>query len=356
MATESPDRSKGTLDSFLLALYRHMAERSDSASKIAHPDPQVREFYRVFLEFAPKFEQQLLAALARRVYLDPTHIADLLLRAAIYLNRSEQPWYDFLQAMGLRQKNDYADIIAMRNVATFIPARYRSLATIASYIATYKPLGLRVTDWGCSLNLGLRYVMQPHLLLGSESGLIPLLEDYTDDVTALLSRRALIVKDAVGIDVVDLNSEEWVDWANACSYGTQQRLSFDVITNDLPIEMIVADVTKDLYELKYSGRLFDLVHASMMTHQLSSSDHSMLLLNAAALLDTGGMFVELTFRTPNVFNQPRNTVTKIRFLLADGSLSEPYQWLEWDNSQCGVVWPGKDFHMVKQHMASREVN
>src|SRR5712692_8952890 len=87
MASESPDseRSKSPLDSFLYALYGHMSERSDSASKIAHPDPQVREFYRVFLEFAPKFEQQLRAALARRVYLDPTHIADLLLRTATYL-------------------------------------------------------------------------------------------------------------------------------------------------------------------------------------------------------------------------------------------------------------------------------
>lgn len=358
MASESPDsdRSKSTLDSFLHALYRHMAERSDPGGKIAHSDLHVREFYRVFLGFAPKFEQQLRAALARRVYLDPTHIADLLLRAATYLNRSGQPWYDFLQAMGSRQKNDYADIIATRNVATFIPARYRSLAAIASYMATYKPLGLCVTDWGCSLNLGLRYVMQPYLLLGSEDGLMPPLENYTDDVAALLSQHELVLTDAVGIDIMDLRSEEWVDWANACSYGTQQRLSFDVITNDLPIEMIVADVTKDLYELKYSGRLFDLIHVSMMTHQLSPSDYSMLLINAASLLDTGGMFVELTFRTPNVFNQLGNTVTQIRFRLADGSLSEPYIWLEWDNSQCGVVWPGKDFHIVKQHMASREVN
>jgi hypothetical protein len=152
---------------------------------------------------------------------------------------------------------------------------------------------------------------------------------------------------------MDLSSEEWVDWAKACSYRTQQRLALDANTNDLLIEMIVADVTKDLYELKYSGRLFDLVHVSMMTHQLSPSDYSMFLLNAAALLDIGGMFVELTFRMPNVFNQPRNTVTQIRFRLADGSLSDPYIWLEWDNSQCCVVWPGKDFHLVKQHMANR---
>lgn len=332
-----------------------MAERSDPDNKIAHPDPQVREFYRAFLDFAPKFEQQLRAALARRAYLDLTHIADLLLRAATYLNRSGQSWYDFMRAMGSRQKNDYAKIIATRNVATFIPARYRSLAAIASYMSTYKPLGLRVTDWGCSLNLGLRYVMQPYLLLSSEDGLIPPLEDYTNDVTTLLSQRELVLKDAVGIDIMDLNREEWVDWANACSYRTQQRLSLDVITNDLPIEMIVADVTKNLYELKYSGRLFNLVHVSMMAHQLSPSDYSTLLFNAAALLDASGIFVELTFRTPNVFNQPRNTVTQIRFRLADGSLSEPYIWLEWNNSQCGVVWPGKDFHLVKQHMANREV-
>lgn len=331
-----------------------MAKRSKAENRIAHPNPNAREFYGAFLQVAPKYEQQLSAALARREWLNPTHIADLLFRAAMFCNPYRQPWYDFLAAMDFEQVTYYATILATRNVATFIPARYRSLAALASHIAPYKPLGLRVTDWGCSLNLGLRYVLQPYLLLGSEDGLIPPLENHMDDIVALLSKRELALKDAIGIDIMDLSTEEWIDWTNVCSYG-MQRFSVEDIKHDTPLELAVADVTKDPFDLKLSGRLFDIVHVSMMTHQISPSNYSVLLRNAALLLDTDGIYVELTFRIPNVFYQPRNTVTQIRFRLPDGSLSDPYTWLEWDTSQCRVVWPGKDFAKIEQCIATRWV-
>jgi len=112
-------------------LFRHMRQRGGATGAAAHPDPSARAFYAAAVTRTSLLAPALHEALRRRGPIDSFHLLDLTYRAARLLNPTGVGWTDFLPTLDLAR---YADVLAVRNVATVVPERYRGLTSRVSQL------------------------------------------------------------------------------------------------------------------------------------------------------------------------------------------------------------------------------
>lgn len=330
-----------------------------------HPDIAIRNFNRALVRTYRKnarVRKFIDRVAVSRKDLSPTHFADLIARAvqhrlrqrdvANYKNYSIIEWLDFWRKVTDEELGLLQQILETRSVATHVLERYRGLAVISSMIENHR--GIRVCDWGCSLNLGLPAIIRPrHLLNGAGT------RELTDFTPGNVVERAL-EKDNIHFDKavgVDRQSPDF-EWVASCSYFSQYEITRNLLSqlrNSLSglltvTETIVGDVTGeniiDSHSVLSAGN-FDLVHASMMMYQLSDKHKRRALENASTLLRDGGIFMELTFINPANWFLKKNVVSRVQFK-KNGKLGKPLDWIVWSSSRCEEVYPGKDFEKVQK--------
>ncbi|MDQ5951120.1 MAG: hypothetical protein QG639_397 [Patescibacteria group bacterium] len=347
---------------------------STSDSSGSHPDPLIRKCLEGLLLSLTFRKNHQLAAMFQSLsdeekHLEPTHMADLVARAVQYIFRSKDDssymqftlddWHKFFQSLSEMEINQLREIVLSREVATHVLARYRGFAALNFLYSQQISRPLRVGDIGCSLNYGLQAtvtggVWQP----GVDS-----LNDMSRDQLLLNSLQAKTppYEYALGIDI----QEPDFDWVAACAYfskyddnknmlGKYKTLVEDNQNSGIPVHTMVGDISHpgiiDTIRRQHTPN-FHLMYGSMVLYQLSSEMRERALQNISNLLGTNGMFVELSFRNPDNWFLPWNTITSIRF--KEGTeLSRPFDWVEWDSSRCLQVKESQDFDEVNLRMAN----
>lgn len=334
----------------------------------SHPDALIRTCLKGLLQTLSGRKNEALATMLRnlpqeRRHMDASHLADLIARAIQYLFRQNQDssyvdfdadqWEHYFTTLTEAQVATIREILITKEVATHVLARYRSLTALDVLYYQKKRMPLRVSDIGCSLNLGLRAAVKGTILQKD-------LSNFTDRTAHQLILHALKAEKppidyALGIDI----QEPDFDWVTACAYFSkydENRSTLqgyrDLIEQDthngFHITSIVGDITDaqtiQTIQTEHCPN-FNVMFASMVLYQLSPSMVNSALHNIKNILAPDGLFAELTFKNPRNWFLPWNTVTTVRFKEGD-ELSQPYQWLEWDNSRCTIVQEGKDFQEV----------
>ncbi|MDQ2709699.1 MAG: hypothetical protein M3Z25_19655 [Actinomycetota bacterium] len=309
-------------------LFRKMVARGSLDGPATHSDPLARAFYADAAVRASAFTPAVEEALARRGWMDPFHLLDLCYRAANLLNVSRVGWADFLPTMDLTR---YADLLATRNVATFVPERYRALELFLRMLQRHSG-PVCVADWGCSTNHGLVHVQSAR---SAPEGL------HLDGLTVEEELEPLTLVDPVGVDVMDLSPSQWEEWSWACAYGSPARRVPPTPSSD-PVRRVVLDVTRPMGPKAAELPRPDVVHCSMLSQQLSAVQRNTMLANAGMLLAPGGFVVELAFARANTLSRPWNTVTLIHPRTHDGRLGQPLRWIVWESSSCQSARAGVD--------------
>lgn len=368
------NRQTGFYFEFLEQLKIQSGTVSDGSKLGAHPDESLRQclkgLYNCLLENQNPALQKILADLPnKRKHIDSTHLADLIARVvqytfrkaddASYVQFSEQQWQSYFSELSSTELKNFEELLVSKEVATHVLTRYRGLAAL-SYIRN-KALStpIAVADIGCSLNFGLRSSVRGQSI---EKDLTPLtdLSDEEQVLHALNAKKPQFAY-ALGVDI----QEPDFDWVASCAYFSKyeenqkmllkyKRLLDRDQSNGIPIHSLVTDVADKKVLEKVHGLgapKFDIIYASMVMYQMSPETHTKALENIHALLQTDGIFVELTFKNPENWFLPWNAVTTVRFRQENG-FSEPYQWIEWDSSRCSVVQPGSDYKKVSSMLSN----
>jgi hypothetical protein len=326
-------------------LFLRMKMRGDPGHPTAHSDPSAQGFYAAAAAVREQLRGPLAEALRRRGWTDSFHLLDLSYRAANLLNIDRIPWPDFFSALCA---DAYSDLVATRNVATFVPERYHGLAVVVERLYRVDKRPVRVADWGCATNLGLRYTAAPEVLL--EDAVDP--RAGTGWLRRALGRDPVPLADPVGVDTMNLTDEDWRSWAAACAYTSSD-------TDDPPAGVVprrvVLDVGRPFTRSQVAALRADVVHCSMISNQLSTTQYRALLRNAAAVLPSGGLVVELVFIRQHMLGASWNTATRVRVRDSSGALGKPLTWLSWESSRCQAVRPGPDFQAVEEALGAQRV-
>jgi hypothetical protein len=359
---------------FLQQIVKHLEYQSGlvESEAGAHPDPQIRAFNKgllAYLQSGSDFD--FLVALARiyrqqsaRQASDSGHFVDLFARSIQFLHRNRgnsdyvsftaDDWATYFETTIAHELDELEKILTERQVATHVISRYRGLAAalVVRQQKTKQPA--RVVDIGCSLNVGLPMSLFPQMLLNMVQ---PALVDHTPDesIQRALQTPQIVCEHAIGIDLhlPDLH------WVAACAYFSQYDLHMQQLntaieflrTVQVPVFSSVGDVTNpQLVSVVKSpnGNSPDIMHAAMCLYQLSDIKREQALRNIATALAKDGLFIELTFIDPHNWFRPWNVHTTVQVKQKNGTLSQPLQWLVWENSRCGQVKVGSDFKQVRK--------
>lgn len=351
---------------------------SDLEASGSHPDSLIRECLKgllvcLTLEKNPLLTAMLQGLASEQKHIEPTHLADLIARAVQYIFRknnnitylrfSSKEWQDYFCSLSLEEVTEINQVLMEKEVATHVLARYRGLAAVSFLYFQHTKKPLRIADIGCSLNFGLRAAVRGTILQRE----LDTLNDMTGDQLLLHSVKAKrpVIEYALGIDI----QEPDLEWVAACAYFSKYdenrkmlKRYLDLIQKDSdngsPIYSLIGDISDTSTATKIAKthtKDFHVMYGSMVMYQLSKKMAAQALQNINTLLANQGMFVELTFKNPQNWFLPWNTVTTIRFK-ENGALTKAYHWVEWDSSRCLSVRESEDFQEVNLRIANLETS
>lgn len=365
--TTNPDLVASTFDHAGFLRHLHLQGGLVDDGRDRHPDLGIAQLCKGLATFLVEDNSDqfahLIENLSRSRHLDSGHLVDLIARViqyifrskddASYVNFSAEDWQQYFATLDQDTLERIYQLCSELNVSTHVLTRYRGLAALMDITAAQRTNESIVVDIGCSANLGLATVLTAENM---NAVIPPLTHDATPGtIFARQSTRTLHNGSrGIGLDVDTITDE----WAAACAYYAQYDTTAQgykaakkaISASNIQPETWVADISDPSIVdriLQSTGQV-DCFHASMVFYQLSPEQFQAALKNIEQLLKNGGFLIELTFVDPTNWFKPDNVQTLVRIMRADGRLSEPLQWLIWNNSRCTQVKPGVDYKQVMQ--------
>ena len=333
-----------------------------------HPDPSLREFYKVYLKLYPthtKTKMYLEKVTTERKGMEIHHLANLIYRATQYVliykynkkdmsTYTQDTWEEVIK--DILDTEDIYNILLEKtlkeNTQTNIYQRY--LGPRAVLAKKFKKKQINIVDLGCSQNFGLTGIELNYPFLKIK-------DNTKNNELTKLEDQNLNIKSAIGIDIE--NPKDKSDWAMACRFYPKELQLFDSENQMIRYFKKQAKITKFIQcSVLEMGSMWkkeklpkaDAVIASLVLYQLPAELKEQAIGEIHKILKSGGVLIindfvktnsHIKWNVPWFENGQSNYKTIVLEKKKVGFL-EPLEYIIWDSGRCLEACPGKDFHRI----------
>jgi SAM-dependent methyltransferase len=272
--------------------------------------------------------------------------------------KSNKAWQETILDLKKKHESEWADLLLNKDTTTTIYQRYAGAKIVLN--ALFPGKELKVADFGCGANYGLRGLAQD----------LPFdnFEDHTPGtVSTLLVKPGLKLAECLAVDRENPDDKDAKLWRRACSFypqelmndGMSKMLSFESkLDSDGKVKFLQGDLL-NLSVNHHDGTLpehaFDAVILNTMLYQMTEEEQAIVLESAKKSLNPNGIIIIQDFAVKDL-NNPQRLNFDVNWFGREGMYrthiaSQETNWeykevLRWENGRCKKLHAGEDFNFL----------
>jgi SAM-dependent methyltransferase len=270
--------------------------------------------------------------------------------------KDSNAWQETILCLKNKHESEWTNLLLTKDTTTTIYQRYAGAKMVLN--ALFPGKELKVADFGCGANYGLRGLAQD----------LPFdyFEDYTPEILgSRLAKPGLKLTACLAVDRENPDNQDAKLWRRACSFYPQELMN-DGMAKMLSFESKLEGTNKvrflqgDLLDLDVNHRdgtlpakTFDAVILNTMLYQMTAEQQAKVLGSAIESLNPNGVIILQDFAVIDSQNSRKLNFDVEwgewmyrTYVISAETEWEPKEVFHWKNGRCKELEAGKDFNFL----------